>query len=177
MVTNGPDLWTKVLTQFPPGAIIAGGAVRDFLLGVPPKDIDVFLPASAVKSLPPTEGFEFAFHEPRFGFHRIDGIQDRQSEYQSLNDICLVSRGEIEGFTVDLVEFTIDFTGQQLVETFDFWINQCWFDGELRDTREARQDRANNNVTICNEERLERSLARFERFNARHNGAYTLCRP
>jgi hypothetical protein len=174
---NGPDLWTKVLAQFPTGAIIAGGAVRDFLMGVPPKDIDVFLPASAVKNIPPTEGFDFAFVDPRFGFHRIDSPQLRISEYEGLNNISLVSRGEIEGYTVDLVEFTIDFTGQQLVETFDFWINWCWFDGEIHDTPEARNDQFNNEVTLCNEERLERSLVRFERFNARHNGAYMLCRP
>lgn len=180
-MTNGPELWTKVLEHFPKGATIAGGAVRDYLLGVPPKDIDVFLPAwAATPESPPAEanGFiAFTMNDPRFGLGHIDDIDARKSEYETLNNIGLVSRGEIEGYTVDLVELTIDFTGPELVEGFDFWINWCWFDGRVNDTHHARKDRLNKTVTLCNEDRLQRSERRFKRFNERHDGAYTLCRP
>lgn len=46
---NGPGLWNKLASRFseylPDGykPVVAGGAVRDFLLGLPPKDIDVFI--------------------------------------------------------------------------------------------------------------------------------------
>jgi len=41
--TNGPDLWDAILLKLGPDAYIAGGAVRDYILGTEPKDIDVFL--------------------------------------------------------------------------------------------------------------------------------------
>lgn len=37
---NGPELWQEIIEKLP-GAVIAGGAVRDYLLGVEPKDIDL----------------------------------------------------------------------------------------------------------------------------------------
>src|SRR5688572_21236605 len=45
---NGPELWDKILYAVrevyePNYACIAGGAVRDYLLGKPSKDIDVFV--------------------------------------------------------------------------------------------------------------------------------------
>ena len=42
-MANGPDLWRAILAKMPPGSIVAGGAVRDYLLGYEPKDIDVFM--------------------------------------------------------------------------------------------------------------------------------------
>jgi hypothetical protein len=40
-----PKFWKLLSLAFPTG-IIAGGAPRDFLLGVPPRDIDLFVPNS-----------------------------------------------------------------------------------------------------------------------------------
>ena len=42
-MNNGPELWKKYLSIFPTDTIVAGGAVRDWMLsGGPPKDIDIF---------------------------------------------------------------------------------------------------------------------------------------
>lgn len=46
---NGPALWLKILSRFPSGAIVAGGAVRDYLLGAEPKDIDVLYPCRVLQ--------------------------------------------------------------------------------------------------------------------------------
>ena len=44
---NGPELWNQLLgvvgERITPTCVIAGGAPRDFILGIEPKDIDVFV--------------------------------------------------------------------------------------------------------------------------------------
>lgn len=171
-MVNGPELWKLILDRFPPGAIIAGGAVRDYLLGVPPKDIDVFIPASAWKLDDSGIG-----PDPRYGLARIDAVHERKVEYEALTDVNLVSRGTIEGFTVDLVELNYDFDGESLVKTFDFGINRCWFANTsygVYYTFSAKDDVKNKTVTLFHRDRLERSKRRFESFNKRHGGAYRL---
>lgn len=172
-MVNGPDLWNRILARFPSGAIIAGGAVRDYLLGVPPKDIDVFLPASAWQT-PASSDNEFGImSDPRYGLGRIDAIHERQAEYEALTHVEMVSRGTIEGFTVDLVEITDDFDGESLVKTFDFGINRCWTTGrDVCQTFSCDDDLKNKTVTLYHRDRLERSKRRFAQFNKRHGGAY-----
>lgn len=67
------------------------------------------------------------------------------------------------------------FSGVSLVDTFDFGITRGWFDETgLHDTREAKADRRRATVTICLADRIQRSIARFDRFNARMGGIYRL---
>lgn len=44
---NGPAFWNKLLqdvqTTWRMGGVVAGGAVRDWMLGIEPKDIDIFV--------------------------------------------------------------------------------------------------------------------------------------
>lgn len=174
---NGPELWTQILSKFPDGAVIAGGAVRDHMLGIEPKDIDVFIPARAgvVHDPAPTNTtFSMKAFPARFGLDRIYEVFERQAEYAALNNIESVSRGEVFGYTVDAIEMNVDFTGQQLVETFDFGINWCWFDGQINDTPEAFVDRYSKFIILHHHDRLERSLERFARLNERHGGQYVL---
>lgn len=153
---NGPQLWDEILADLPDGAVIAGGAVRDYLLGVDPKDIDVFIHAN-----------EFV-HPAGF-----EGLGDEKSaEYDAMNEISIVVRGNIAGFQVDLVGVT--FSPDEMVERFDFGIARCWYDGEIHDTPEAAADRANKTVTLLLDDRIERSRARFARFNERMGGDWRL---
>jgi tRNA nucleotidyltransferase/poly(A) polymerase len=42
---NGPKLWADMLEAINiPGAVVAGGCIRDCFLNVAPKDIDIFVP-------------------------------------------------------------------------------------------------------------------------------------
>lgn len=41
---NNPDFWNQILQRMPLGSVVGGGCVRDYILGVPHKDIDVFVP-------------------------------------------------------------------------------------------------------------------------------------
>lgn len=175
-MNNGPNLWGAILKQMPPGSVIAGGAIRDWYLDVEPKDIDVFTGGQIPPDDPPTQEcfFTEAFN-PRSGLYRIDNYYERQEEYQAMGNIQLVSSGQMLGYRVDLVEMT-DFTGgDDLIEGFDFAMNQMWFDGDLVYRNNAAvQDLANHTVTLLRDDRLERSLRRFERFNERMGGGWKL---
>ena len=159
-MTNGPELWTKILARMPEGSIVAGGAVRDFLIGVEPKDIDVFCSS---KNFATPEGFT-ALPE-----------SERNGEYDAMSEIDVVHHGELEGYPVDLVFMNIEpFNAQTLVEIFDVSTAQCWFDGECHAYAAAAGDLAEGLVTVLRYERLPRTIERFERFNARHDGRFQL---
>ena len=159
-MTNGPELWTKILAAMPPGSIVAGGAVRDFLIGVEPKDIDVFC-----------SDLNFSIPE---GFAVLEGAE-QDEEYAAMSEIDVVARGIVEGVTVDLVFMTLDpFNAQTLVESFDVTASQCWFDGSCHAYAAATADLAEGLVTVLRYERLPRTIERFDRFNARHDGRFQL---
>lgn len=160
---NGPELWKHILADMPSGAVVAGGAIRDYLLGVEPKDIDVFCPSNAFGG-----GFDFSGFEP-LG-------EDRSAEYEAMQTIDVVQRTSRYGIQVDLVGVCLpEWSPLALVQTFDFGITRGWFDGEaLHDLAEAGYDRAHNVVTLMLPDRPERAAERFARFNAAHGGRFTL---
>jgi hypothetical protein len=180
---NGPGLWAAILAKMPPGAIIAGGAVRDWFLGVEPKDIDIFMGTHA--ALPPTadtldnDGWDTiaAAPDPRCGFSRIDVDFERNAEYEAMTGIALVSRGMCCGWPCDAVVIDGPCEPGALIAGFDFGITRCYFDGELHDTIWARCDREAVTVTLLLDDRPERAAIRFDRFNERHGGRYQLVRP
>lgn len=163
---NGPELWAEILKCCPPGAFIAGGAVRDYLLGVEPKDIDVF---ASTDTLVPNAPWQTEV------FRRIDIPEDRRAEYEAMTEVDVVQRGRIAGWTVDLVYgwYEKEFSAPKVVETFDFGLARCWWDGELHDTPEAAADRNNRTVTLLIKDRPFRAQQRFDRFNARMGGDWT----
>lgn len=182
-MNNGPALWTEILKHFPAGAIVAGGAVRDYLLGLEPKDIDVFITAEQANPPypePPLEGdelMEFILtrcFDPRMGLGRIDNIYERQEEYKALNNIDLVSSGQLLGYKVDAIVLSDSPTPEEIVADFDFGINQCWFDTEIHDTAAATMDRQTRLIRLYHFDRTERSIARFHRLNERHGGIFSL---
>lgn len=159
-LSNGPALWSAILAKMPQGSVIAGGAVRDYLLGIEPKDIDVFCPSSALGS------FDFTGFEPLGS--------DRADEYAAMSIIDVVQRTRLQGVQVDLVGVCLpEWSPRALVDTFDFGITRCWFDGDLHDTDEAVYDRTHRVVTLLLSGRPERAAERFTRFNAAHNGRFS----
>jgi hypothetical protein len=177
---NGPELWDLVLCQMPRGAVIAGGAVRDYFLGVEPKDIDVFAPALVHVNAEPDASYSdlsnLIASDPRSGLYRIEDRYEREEEYKALGDIATVSRGKIGNISVDLIEMvSTELDPWALIGGFDFGITRCFYDGKLVwDTPEALTDRTNKSVTLLLGDRRERALKRFERFNVRMGGEFTL---
>jgi hypothetical protein len=167
---NGPELWAELLEQLPNG-IIAGGAVRDWFLGVPPKDIDIFFGASDF----PHVGAQFQ----QVVGDKWDANSERAEEYEAMSDIGIVLRGEIEGLQIDLVGLNVPVCDpSELLALFDFGITRCAFAPEwLIDSAEAEQDRLNKTVTLLLDDRPERAQVRFDRFNERMGGGWTFVKP
>lgn len=173
---NGPDLWNAILARMPVGSVIAGGAVRDYLNGVEPKDIDVFIDIAA-EAVCVNDGDLLKAHDPRFGLFRIENIYERYEEYAAVSNIACVSSGQMFGHRVDAVVIEGFTGGADLVAGFDFGLNRVWYDGEIHDTREAYHDRQNNCATLLLTDRVERSIKRFERLNERWGGGWRLIQP
>lgn len=168
-MTGGPDFWRRLLREMPEGAIVAGGAVRDYLLGVEPKDIDVFYPSPAYHAWRVKAG--------TLGFAPLG--DDRREEYAALPAIDIVERATFEGVTVDAIGIAVTelsaFTALGVVQGFDFGITRCWFDANgLHVTDEARNDIAGRKVTLLLTDRLARSQIRFARFNEKTGGDWVL---
>lgn len=152
-MNNGPSLWAEILAQVRPvygdTAVIAGGCVRDYLLGREPKDIDVFVNAStarlAVRS----------FDLPR---RFMVSALAKASEYEDeSNDFGAEVAGVLDGTYTDTEgrEHAIqiiarphpDFSGPQLVAQLDLDICRSWYDGAtLHETPEARQARYDGTI-------------------------------
>lgn len=161
---NGPPLWTQILTRFPT-AVLAGGAVRDYALGVKPKDIDLFLDTGSYSEVP----YDF---QAIVGDRR-DEDSERAQAYLAMPNIDIVLRADWSGWQVDMVGIKLESVAE-LLSSFDFGIARCAFtlnDGVI-DTPEARSDRENKTVTLLHHDRPERARARFDRFNERMGGGW-----
>lgn len=169
---NGPELWNDILTVVRRtggmSAVIAGGAVRDFILDVEPKDIDVFVRVEDLFPEMPqaSDGFEFI---PTEGEARLD-------EYQSMNNVQVVFFYEYGGRDLQIVAVSglpSEGFGAALVETFDLGLTRIWTDGVRPFWTEAfLADLGKNAVTRLLHDRPERSKIRAERFIARHGDRF-----
>jgi len=161
---NGLGLWAAVLEKIPNG-VIAGGAIRDFIMGVQPKDIDVFIPSKLFKAS------NFEQWEPH----------PNAVEYEAGDHVDAVLQRKLFGWVVDLILVNLPETeesfGARVIKSFDFGITRSWFDGELHDTLEACHDREKGRVTLMLEDRLDRAWKRFDRFNAAHGNSWTFVAP
>ena len=102
------NLRRKVASEAGRHAIIAGGAIRDHILGLPVKDIDIFvlgMSAESAKEIFGADIIEYA------------GVEEAKHQYRSQN-----------GLTVDLV-FSKYNNVQEVLEHFDLGICRVAWDG------------------------------------------------
>ena len=175
---NGPALWETIINPIAAAygcpAIIAGGAVRDHLLGVDAKDIDVFVDVASIHDL---EAEIAALAEAGFDLEPMD-----HTEYEDAPDWVDAVRGVLDGnfrgYPLQIIARpSACFTGSRLVEKFDLAITQCWFDGEVHDTAAAAKDRAERTATVTrwnSPAHVAVTYARFERFNQRQQSPFRL---
>lgn len=158
-LANGPELWDALLKGVPHGSIIAGGAVRDFLLGVKPKDVDIFVPD--------TPDNREAVAEHWCDLELEDDEKGKGAAYTAVKDVAHVFHGHKFGHVVDVVMMR-NFDAPKMVAAFDFAIVRSWYDGVLHDSVEAQLDRHFKSVTMLSDRTRDRSRTRFKRFEARH---------
>lgn len=171
---NGPKLWADMLTAINiEGAVVAGGCIRDCYLSVPPKDIDICIPAgSCNEMLSIVDGLI------ECGVFAGDMLTREEYEADEIEDGALygVASGEIMGYQVDLIARKAHQEGPyKLIESFDFGFLQMFYDGEsVKHTIASQADRYLRRATMMHDRHIEQSLARFYRFNARNPGLLSL---
>lgn len=166
---NGPELWDAVreaaLSVFS-DALVAGGCIRDYRLGVPPKDIDVFVAGPSALIVHP----DFV-HQPV--------PSDRREEYEGRPYVRFVDDYDFHGIHVQVIGFYTDdevvaVHGPTLVGDFDFGITRAWYDGQIHETPEFEKDLQDSTITVLRNDRPERAATRARRFMDRHPGRFRL---
>ena len=122
---NNPEFWLDVHRRVSQavgwrGVTIAGGCIRDYMLGLEAKDIDVFVSQSRVR---PDNGVDFMVHPADFEYL---GMAMRE-EYPGANHEYVVCNYRYMDTDIQVVHLRQDFRNH--IETFDH--NMCFgqFDG------------------------------------------------
>ena len=154
---NGPGFWSKLLTEFEEtnrtaNALVSGGCIRDWMLGLTPKDIDIFynLPRDRVVNYP--NGWEL---DPVVQANWTDyGVED--------SPIVRITDMIVEDTKVQLVQTATNTYDH--VEHFDSNITKGLYDrlGGLALPTEMLRDLENKTVTVKKDR--DRSRQRAQRF-------------
>jgi len=179
MNTNDiPQEWRNILAdiqQVAPGAIIAGGALRDLASGANPKDLDVFVPEEGLYTIgvPRFVDTERLFnvvrnHRPVRGltanFDYIGGVSDVTNSVEF--------RDWDGGIPVNIIIAKANYLDLEWSRRFDFTVNQIIFDGvAVQETAAARADRTAKVFRYAREggeEDAGRSRRRAERFKLKY---------
>ena len=164
VMNNRPEIWDRLLYAvseiYETDCIIAGGAVRDYLLGLPAKDIDIF-----VNHVPSDDAILKA---EELGWGRVHQAGDpgRYGNAKALGviDAC----PNFVGGAVQLIFKLGDNPGQyenDIVSKFDLDIvKSSYYNGRIEDTDMAKTDRDNKTVTFCGDGDPKQSFDRADRF-------------
>lgn len=200
---NGPALWDRLLgvirPVFGPDAVIAGGAVRDYHLGLPIKDLDVFVnpfyipetntPIGDFPSKHTDDGAHFGIAalnnravDDTFSLQQrnLDGKQSHELyEEWSQGAIRLLAdglwtfyyEGRMNIWDVNIIGRVELSDGMPaLVNTFDMGIVRAAYNGQEYYTQDFYTDFNNRTATALRKEGAGRSHERYVRFNRRHPG-------
>lgn len=185
-MNSSPIAWNKLidlLSKKFDTPIVAGGAVRDYQLGVQPKDIDVFVFGVAGGS-----------DEIKAAYPWLQPMEKESSnEYSTMKDVQVVWEGTWEKLKINVVWMEhVEKDGESLVSTFDFGLCRIWWEplymgpnktmiatssGVICETASFKKDLAHKTVTMLIDDKKERSIKRFKRFNERHGDLFTLVHP
>jgi hypothetical protein len=171
---NDKPLWDKLLSAVkeiyePEYVCVAGGAIRDYLIGKDPKDIDIFvkLPEGNFKVADMLENAQCLGwkHVAQAGFGAYN-----ENKHQRL-----VFKAKVFGRDIDLIFVVPQKTGREIVDTFDFTICQHWYDGEVNSLPEAKYAIQKKLWTPVKGLKLDNILREhYNRVNKRHGGIYKL---
>ncbi|WCD56149.1 tRNA nucleotidyltransferase [Caulobacter phage KSC] len=184
---NGPDLWHSLLEDivavFGGDAIIAGGCIRDFMLGLEPKDIDIWVNERDLVSMRNlmqrlmSTDFDWSWD--------LTEMEDGDPDYNGgIGDNLLIWEGTVQNtggviLDVNIIACPEHADGiEAVVNRFDMDICQWWFSGGMiHQTPAALQALDNKVCTVVRGHDWERAVRRFDKFNARHPGVLTFVNP
>ena len=175
---NGPLLWQAMLEELNvPGAVVAGGAVRDFCLNLEPKDIDIFVPVSCLSDF-----LALVDHVADNRYFDLHPMFDKAKEYvkdaDSIpgSDLIGVMEGEAFGLPVNVIARTAHLGGPRaLIDSFDFDVLQGYHDGESLKWNVCQGKACQTKIaTLMHGRHVDQSIKRFLRFNQRHPGLLSL---
>ncbi|ALF01647.1 tRNA nucleotidyltransferase [Caulobacter phage Percy] len=190
---NGPDLWAALLEDLVPifggDTIVAGGAVRDFMLGLEPKDIDIWVNE---RDLVGMQHKMRRLHEDqylRWNWY-LKEMEDGDPDYNgSIGDNLLIWEGEAvykpqvgEGavhMAINVIACPEHVDGiEAVVDRFDMDICQWWFSGGMiHQTPAALAALDNRTATVIRGHDHSRADRRFANFNARNPGVLKYVNP
>jgi len=181
---NHAGLWDDILKLVDvPGAVVAGGCLRDHFLGLEPKDIDVFIPCTSLEHwLEVKCGLMDKFYnkeQPAGGPYLWDLQEGKEYDCTDFdrdkNPLYGVLAGELCGYEVNIIARTNHATPEELVSMFDFGILQSWYDGTKTHYTEAQMvDCLFRRATLMHDKHVQQSINRFLRFNTRNPGVLSL---
>lgn len=166
MTQNGPELWGQLLDAVNvKGAVVAGGCIRDYLLGTRPKDYDIFIPGD-------TDELEAIVSRMNAAGTAELTVMGWNGSYENYDDpLRAVSEGTILGYPANIICNDRMYRGpEHLVEGFDFAISQGWWcQGALEPqlTPAAQKDIRERTATLMNHRTYNRSIKRMDRYNIR----------
>lgn len=179
---NGPELWATLLTVIGvPGAVVAGGCIRDYKLGLEPKDYDIFVPVDT------REGLQALADRLPGDLRLIEfECEDDGGNYAEYFKGVLI--GVLEG---DLLDYPVNIVARQphleggtqgLIESFDFGILQCAYElgGHITQTSAFQHDLLDRTATLVvdrGEDLKANSHLRFMRFDERNPGVLRFVDP
>ena len=180
---SGPAVWGALLNQIraaaPARFVVAGGAIRDYWLGLEPKDIDIFVDtptrldlAKLALDINEQEAFDVVL---------IDAEEYDYDDKQLVG--CLEGTWTFNGETwpINIVARPALLAGPAaLVRTFDFGILQAWWDlttVEIQTTPACDFDRDELFATLMHDRHPEQSMEHFMRFQRRNGDVLTFRDP
>ena len=113
---NGPRFWAQLLRGIENQAIIAGGAVRDWFMGLEPKDIDIFIHENNPDD-PST------WHQ--FEWERDPEVILRDNDYPGIRErIIAVEDYIVQGMKINVIRINTDLSIEEYIDLW-FDINIC----------------------------------------------------
>jgi len=178
LIENGPPYWNKLLSSvseiFETRCFIGGGAIRDFLLDIPPKDIDIFVNPCKDTDI---EGLKTQCEELGWGpAHQVKGSGYDGKEREGMDALSVFDlRPSSSPWTLQLIFVKGDVENyvQDVVSRFDLDIcKSAYYNGdngpEMFDSDPAQTDRNNKTITYSLEgPPLNKSIQRAKRIQAR----------
>jgi hypothetical protein len=159
-----------------PGAAIAGGFIRDSIVGVQFKDIDIFIPYTedkvieAVMAKIDAEEMQSASYMSQQEVTRIWSkylTSEDTDEYDTPEDDLLISKQH----EVQIIMLAKGMTLADRIPLYDFGFCQCWFDGKTLSYTDAFVDdltRKEYTLVHCEDKKqFDRSMRRAEKFKKR----------